>query len=363
MNRLKLIIGLFLTPFSLLYGLAAAIRRLLYRKGILHGEVSPLPAIDIGNLAVGGTGKTPHTQYLLNLLKQDFRVAALSRGYGRTSNGYQSILETPKEGRTSANFGDEPLMTHLRFPDLPIAVDANRSEGIRNLLHENPDTEVVVLDDAYQHLQFTPTFHILLTEYDRPYRPDMPMPAGRLREFPRAARFADMVIVTKVPAHANSDESVWRQKLCLKPSQRLFFTKLRYEAPVPVTPAAKRIDIKARCNAVVLTGIAHPKPLIEHLRQQFKILKHYELPDHHIFTEKEIQTIYDQYFDIIGEQSVLFTTEKDWMRLQSERTINIVSLLPVFVVPIEVEFLTETQRDMFNKIVKDHVRGKKKENK
>lgn len=358
----KLIIGLLLTPFSLMFGCVAAIRRFLYRKGVLRSVESPIPSIDIGNLAVGGTGKTPHTQYVIELLKKEFRVAALSRGYGRKSQGYHSVLQTDSQNQNAEMFGDEPFMTHLRYPDIPLAVDGDRAEGVRNLLSENPDTEVIVLDDAYQHLRFRPTFHILLTEYDRPFRPDMPMPAGKLREFPRAARFADVVIVTKVPEGVNTDESVWRYKLRLLPQQQLFFTRFRYEQPVPVTSAAQKIAPQSVHDIVILIGIAHPKPLINHLEKTYNIVGHHEFPDHHPFTEKEIQAVYDQHFNNIGNQCVLVTTEKDWMRLQSEHIRNIVSLLPVFVIRVEVEFLTENQRDSFNQIVKDHVRGKKKEN-
>ena len=369
----KLILGLLLTPFSLLFGCVAAIRRFLYRKGILHSVESPIPAIDIGNLAVGGTGKTPHTQYVIALLKREFRVAALSRGYGRKSIGYQSVLQADSQSKNAEVFGDEPFMTHLRFPDIPLAVDGDRVEGVRNLLDENPGTEVFVLDDAYQHLRFRPSFHILLTEYDRPYRPDMPMPAGKLREFAGAARFADTVIVTKVPDKANTDESKWRYQLRLKQHQHLFFTRFRYEQPVPVTPAAQKMNLHSVRDIVVLTGIAHPEPFLDHLRKDAKfcvsttagklnVVKHYAFPDHHSFTEKELQSIYNQHFDNIGEECALVTTEKDWMRLQSEHIINIVSLLPVFVIRVEVEFLTDTQKDRFNQILTDHVRGKKKEN-
>lgn len=357
----KLFIGLLLTPFSLIFGCIAAIRRFLYRKGILHGEESPVSAIDIGNLAVGGTGKTPHTQYVINLLKQESRVAALSRGYGRKSKGYHSILLTDPKERTAELFGDEPYMTHLRFPEIPLAVDEDRCEGVRHLLAENPDTEVIVLDDAYQHLRFRPTLHILLTEYNRPFRPDMPMPTGMLREFPRASRFADVVVVTKVPDNADADESVWRHKLRLSPQQPLFFTRFRYEQPVPVTEVAQKTDLLTVKEAILLTGIAHPKPLAAFLEQKYHIAKHYTFPDHYTYRQKDIQDIYNQHFDNIGEPCVLITTEKDWMRLQSEHIRNIVSLLPVFVIPVEVEFLTDTQRDTFNQIVKDHVRGKKKE--
>lgn len=369
----KLIIGLLLTPFSLLFGCVAAIRRLLYRKGILHSVESPIPAIDIGNLAVGGTGKTPHTQYVIELLKRDFQIAVLSRGYGRKSKGYHSVLQTDSQNRNAEMFGDESFMTHLRHPDVPLAVDGDRCEGVRNLLSENPDTEAFVLDDAYQHLRFRPSFHILLTEYDRPFRPDMPMPTGTLREFPHASRYADVVVVTKVPENAFTDEAAWRHRLRLLPHQQLFFTRFRYEPLMPVTEAAQKLDSQFLHDIVVLTGIAHPKPLIEHLRSidakfcdstagNFDIIKHYTFPDHHTYTEKEIQSIYIQHFDNIGDQCVLVTTEKDWMRLQSEHIRNIVSLLPVFVIRVEVEFLTENQRDSFNQIVKDHVRGKKKEN-
>ena len=366
--QFKLIIGLLLTPFSLLFGCLAAIRRFLYRHRILMSEESHVPAIDIGNIAVGGTGKTPHTQYVIELLKHDFHVAALSRGYGRTSKGYQSVRQFDSSKINAKTFGDEPFMTHCRFPDIPLAVDGNRAEGVRNLLDENPDIEVVVLDDAYQHLSFQPTFHVLLTEYNRPFRPDMPMPTGKLREFPFAARYADVVIVTKVPENANTDESKWRYQLRLKPHQHLFFTRFRYEPLTSVTEAAKKIDIQSVRDIVLLTGIAHPKPLIDHLcgdamnsvsttTKKWNIVKHYAFPDHHVYTEKEIQSIYNQHFDNIGNECILVTTEKDWMRLQSEHIINIVSLLPVFVVCVEVEFLTDTQRDTFNQIITNHVRS------
>lgn len=368
----KLIIGLLLTPFSLLYGCMGAVRRFLYRHRILLSEESPVPAIDIGNLAVGGTGKTPHTQYVIELLKQEFHVAMLSRGYGRASKGYQSVKQCDRGDINAQTFGDEPFMTHLRFPDIPLAVDGNRTEGVQNLLNENPDIEAIVLDDAYQHLSFLPTFHVLLTEYNRPFRPDMPMPAGKLREFPCAARYADIVIVTKVPDNADIDESKWRYKLRLKSHQHLFFTRFRYEPLIPVTEVARKIDVQSLREIVVLTGIAHPKPLIDHLcrdakfcvstMEQFNVIKHYAFPDHHIYSEKEIQSIYNQHFNNIEKQRILVTTEKDWMRLQSEQTINIVSLLPVFVVRVEVEFFTDTQRDTFNQILIDHVRGKETKN-
>lgn len=358
----KLILGLLLTPFSLLFGCVAAIRRFLYRKGILRSVESPIPTIDIGNLAVGGTGKTPHTQYVINMLKRDFHVAVLSRGYGRKSDGYQSVLQTDLQRRNAETFGDEPFMTHLRHPDVPLAVDGDRVEGLRHLLSENPDTEVVVLDDAYQHLRFRPTYHILLTEYDRPFRPDMPMPAGKLREFPYAARYADVVVVTKVTDNTAVDESVWRRRLRLLPQQPLFFTRFRYEEPKPVNKAAQDLDFEKIRDVVVLTGIAHPKPLLQYLEKKYTIEGHYEFPDHHTYTEKEIQSIYNQHFNNVGEHTVLVTTEKDWMRLQSEHIINIVSLLPVFVICVEVEFLTDTQKDRFNQILTDHVRRKKKEN-
>lgn len=368
----KLIIGLLLTPFSLLYGCVAAIRRFLYRKGILQSTASPVPAIDIGNLAVGGTGKTPHTQYVIGLLNKEFHVAMLSRGYGRKSKGYQSVKQYDSDDVNVQTFGDEPYMTHLRFPDIPLAVDGNRTEGMRNLLDENPEIEVVVMDDAYQHLSFRPTFHVLLTEYDRPYRPDIPMPAGKLREFSGAARFADAVVVTKVPDKANTDESKWRYKLRLKPHQHLFFTRFRYEQLTPVTEVAQHFDSETVRDVVLLTGIAHPEPLLDHLRRdaifcgsttvkRLNVIKHYAFPDHHSFTEKEIQSVYNQYFDNVGGKCVLVTTEKDWMRLQSKQTINIVSLLPVFVARVEVEFLTENQWEEFNQILKDHVRRKKNE--
>lgn len=351
-----------LIPVGWLFGNVVRVRRWLYQKGWIKSYKPNIPVICVGNIAIGGTGKTPHAGYILNLLFPNFKVAMLSRGYGRKSKGYVLANTTAEDKLSAELIGDEPLLLHQRFPNMPLAVDGDRHEGVLKLQAYAPDTEVVVMDDAYQHLSFTPTFRMVLTEYENPYFKDYPMPAGRLRESPSAVGVADAVLVTKVSA-PKSEVNVdwWRQQLKLRSDQPLFFTYYSYGAPEPVTQAAKQFALNADTEVVVMTGIARPKPMLEHLRQQFQVQRHYNFPDHFKYSAMEITYIKD-YCDKNPGRRVIFTTEKDWMRLRSEDLKKKVSLLPIFIIPIQVEFLFENDRSTFNKIIESHVRRKKNEN-
>lgn len=353
----------FLIPLGWLFGNIARFRRWLYKKGILRSYAPSIPVVCVGNIAIGGTGKTPHAGYVVDLLSQNHQVAMLSRGYGRKTKGYVLANTTPASELSAELIGDEPLLLHQRFPQLPLAVDGDRREGVLRLQEFAPQTDVVVMDDAYQHLSFSPTLKMILTEFENPFFRDYPMPAGRLREFPSAVADADMVIVTKVNVPAEQVDSVWwRHQLKLRDDQPLFFTHYTYVKPEPVTESAKNIDVEQPVEVILMTGIARPKPLLEHLINQYNILKHLDFPDHHHYSNFEISQIKDAFFKQSVENRVIFTTEKDWMRLQNKSVKKIVSLLPVFIVPIQVEFLFENDQNTFNNIIESHVRREKNQN-
>lgn len=352
-----------LIPLGWLFGNVARFRRWLYKKGLLRSYSPSIPVICVGNIAIGGTGKTPHAGYVVNLLSQNHQVAMLSRGYGRKSKGFVLANTTPPTELSADLLGDEPLLLHQRFPQLSLAVDGDRREGVIRLQEFAPQTDVVVMDDAYQHLSFSPTLKMILTEYENPYFKDYPMPAGRLREFPCAVSEADMVLVTKVNVPAEQiDRSWWRQQLKLRDEQPLFFTHYSYVKPEPVTASAQNVDLNQPVEVVLMTGIARPKPLFEHLNKNYSILKHLDFPDHHHYSNFEISQIKESFFKNSAGNRVIFTTEKDWMRLQNESVKKIVSLLPIFIVPIQVEFLFENDQNIFNHIIESHVRREKNQN-
>ena len=349
-----------LVPAGWVFGNVARLRRKLYEKGVLQSYKPQIPVICVGNIAIGGTGKTPHAGYLMELLSKHHHVAMLSRGYGRKSRGYVLANTTPTEKLSADLIGDEPLLLHYRFPKLPLAVDGDRREGVIKLCEYAPDTDVVVMDDAYQHLNFSPTVRLVLTEFRRPYFKDYPMPAGRLREFPDAVSVADAVIVTKVDAPNDEvDRDEWRRNLKIRNDQPLFFTHYRYASPEPVTEAAN-LQMLENSKVVLLTGIARPLPLLEHLQQHYDVCQHLDFPDHHPYNKFELEQINRIVMSGKGEKRVLFTTEKDWMRLQAQKLQKDVSLLPVFIVPIQVDFLSESEKLEFNNLIENHVRRIKK---
>lgn len=351
----------FLLPFALIYGGIASIRRLSFERW-RHTFHASIATICVGNLAVGGTGKTPHVAMIAQILSRHFHVALLSRGYRRRASGFVlADMSTPTQLDVDS-IGDEPMLLHLRFPHLPIAADADRKGGILEIQRRIPDTEVIILDDALQHLAVVPSCRILLTEYHRPYSDDWPMPAGSLREFRSAARVADIVIVTKTDMPKESiRKDLWRRRLQLEDRQYLFFTRYLYDPPQPVTPLAQALRLSADTTIILLTGIAHPEPLHRHLLQEHPNVRHLKYSDHHRYTKREIRHVHKTYFDRKNKVA-LFTTEKDWMRLRDEKLINVVSLLPVFVISIRADFVFEEDEKLFNNIIESHVRRKIQKN-
>ena len=335
-----------LYPFALIYGTVAAVRRWLYRIGLLEAYQAPIPTIGVGNLSVGGTGKTPHVEYLIRLLSNQYKIATLSRGYKRKTKGFVLANDIDPQQLSAEIIGDEPLQFYTKFPHIKVAVDEKRKDGIQQLLQRFPfpDLQYIILDDCYQHLQVKPNLNILITEYQNPYAKDYPLPAGRLREFRSAARYADMVMVSKCPADmTEAQRSEMAQLLKLQDYQQLYFTSMRYGELTALNECGKQHQISPQTEVVLLTAIAHPEPMEKYLSEKFKIIHHYRFADHHYFSAEEIAEIQKTYFSEKNRNRILVTTEKDSMRLIYGTLSKHLETIPLFSLPIEPYFLFQDE--------------------
>ncbi|MCR5423867.1 MAG: tetraacyldisaccharide 4'-kinase [Bacteroidales bacterium] len=345
-RRLRFVACCLLLPLTMWYAVGVALRNLCFRWGLKKGVVTPCPSIGIGNLAMGGTGKTPHSEFVLRqLLDRGRRVALLSRGYGRKTKGFVMA----GEGAASAQqLGDEPAMLAHKLPAVTVAVCERRVEGVARLMALPEPPETIVLDDVMQHRYVRPTTMVLLTEYEHPYCDDHILPFGNLREFRSGARRADCVVVTKCPADLGDNEKErLRRRLHLRPGQRLFFSTVDYAAPLPLRfdghDAPACCDAFARGQHVLLvTGIAHPSPLERYLAQQGCAVTHLHFADHHDFTPSDVAKIVAAYEQMPPENRRVVTTEKDAQRLKAHREL---AELPLCYVPITVRFLGESLSD------------------
>ena len=344
-----------LTPFSLIYGAVTGIRNLFFDWKLLQSEKFGLPVISVGNLTVGGTGKTPHTEYLINLLKDKYRVALLSRGYKRKSKGFQLAAAAS----TATEIGDEPYQVSAKFPDIYVAVDADRRNGIRQLCEgeASSDVEVVLLDDAFQHRYVVPGINIVLMDYNRPIYEDAMMPVGMLREPFSSLRRAHVVIVTKCPKDIKPiDFRVVTKHLDLRPYQRLFFTTFSYGDMMSFNAPHEHKPLTALTpdtHILLVTGIASAAPLVEKLREHTGHITHMEYGDHHDFTTTELKEISKTYAAINATKKLIITTEKDAARLR-DLPLDEVVTSNLHILPIEVEFLQE-QQESFNNYITDYV--------
>lgn len=341
--------------FGRLYGGVAWLRRKFYQKKICSAYHSDqFSVIGIGNLRVGGTGKTPHTEFLLKHLQTSFRVATLSRGYGRKSKGFVCANLLSAEKRTAATLGDEPLQMFRNFPEVMVCVCEKRKNGLEQIAALPNPPQIVLLDDNYQHLQVRPDCQILLTEYARPYFEDTPVPEGRLREFPSAATAADIIVVTKCPPKLTATEAEdFIRKLKPHQQQSVFFSAFSYSAPKPETEPAKITSLTPDTPVVLLTGIDNPAPLLQHLQQHHHDVTLYRFRDHHDFTISELENIIEKEKKKHPDL-VFFSTEKDISRLLTNNTKKVVSLQSFFSIPIEVKILFNKENQLITKI-KNHV--------
>lgn len=307
-----------LAPISWIYGFVVWLRNLLYDDHILRSTKVSIPTICVGNLAVGGTGKTPMAEYLITLLSANYKVALLSRGYGRKTRGFRLA----NEHDTAQTIGDEPMQIHCRFPNLPVAVCADRVKGVKTLQHLFPDLQCIILDDAYQHRSLHCGFYILLTPYDCLYTNDHLLPWGRLRDLPNQSHRANVVVVTKCPTNMKPiDRRIVSNSLHLASYQHLFYSSIQYTS------------LSISTVPLVVTGIANPQPLLQHIQQQYPQAELMAFPDHHAFTQKDINQILQR----AEKYECVVTTEKDYMRLQQT---NIMEQLAhkLHVVSIETFF-------------------------
>ena len=344
-----------LAPLTFIFRIITGVRNSLFDWKILPSEEFDLPVISVGNLTVGGTGKTPHTEYLINLLKGNRSVALLSRGYKRKSKGFR--LATSNSD--AKEIGDEPYQIKSKYPDIHVAVDADRRHGIHQLCKNSvsKDVEVIILDDAFQHRYVKPGINIVLMDYNRPIYEDTLMPTGMLREPASSLHRAHIVITTKCPKDIKPiDFRIVAKHLNLRPYQQLFFSTFKYgelrafAAPHKQKPLSK---LTPDTHILLVTGIASANPLIEKLHEHTEYVIHMEYGDHHDFNRTELKDIQKRFESIRASEKLIITTEKDAARLSAyELEESITNNL--YILPIEVEFL-QGQQEQFNNYITDYV--------
>jgi tetraacyldisaccharide 4'-kinase len=356
--------NILLYPLSLIYGLITGIRNFLYNTGILPSVEFSIPVICVGNITIGGTGKTPHTEYLAGLLSKDFKVATLSRGYKRKTRDFRIASVTSKV----SEIGDEPMQIFRKYPDLLVAVERNRVKGVRKILETRPETEVIILDDGFQHRRITPGFSILLSDFERLIVRDELLPYGSLRESKINMRRADIILITKSPEDINPIQ----RRLIVKeidkaPYQNLYFTSLTYQNPLPVFeenhPGRPPFDLQSceGCSIVLITGIANPVPLLEYLNNFSGEVIHIPFPDHYNYKEKDVINISRIFTEVKSRNKYLLTTEKDAVRLREFTTFADQIRSVFFYVPVGIKFLNK-DKDEFDNMIIDYVRKNKRNN-
>ena len=334
MNLLRKIVF----PFAILYGFVTSIRNFLFDREILKSYSFDLPVIAVGNLSVGGTGKTPQIEYLIRLLSDNYKVATLSRGYKRQSEGFILADKTSD----ALQLGDEPFQFYQKFATIQVAVDANRKNGIEQLLSQLNPPEIILLDDAFQHRKVKAGFYILLTSYGDLYCNDFMLPTGNLRESRRGAQRASIVIVTKCPSNLSlAEQNKIKKQLNLTPNQSLFFTFIAYDDVVYSEKQTLRVEEIKSLDKIILAGIAKPESFFAHLKQENDECLTY--PDHHHFSESEIQEIKKK-----ANHKIIVTTEKDYVRLKGSILSN-----QLYYLPIKSTFLSGG--DNFDKNILDYV--------
>ena len=343
MNLRKLLL-----PLSGLYWIGTGIRNLLFNTGLKKETSFEVPIINVGNLSVGGTGKSPHVMYLINLLKDHYKIATLSRGYGRKTRGFEFANYASKV----YDIGDEPMQFFRRFKNkIIVTVCENRVFGARKIINDFYP-EVILLDDAYQHRYIKPGLNILLTDYNHPYSTDYLLPAGNLRESKKGAKRADIVIVTKCPSDLTESKlSQLEADLKLKSHQELFLSKIIYDTKIYGKHGEISMGEWLNYNVVVVTGIANASDFVKFCENNFRAVLHLEFPDHHNFSDYEIEYIRKRYKDTEGNR-LLLTTEKDYTRLLEEESLK----NDLYYLPISIELNNPKK---FNELITNYIQENK----
>ncbi len=340
------VVRIFLYPIALLYGAIVWLRNRMYDAKFFTSIEFSVPVITVGNLSTGGTGKTPHVEYLIRLLQYRFQPATMSRGYKRHTQGF--LLA---DAQTNAlRIGDEPMQYHIKFPELVVSVAEERMIGIPALLQRRPDVDVIVLDDAYQHRSVKAGMNILITDYSRPFYKDHILPFGSLRESRTAYKRANIILVSKCPTDL-SDAQAKEIEEHINPiaGQRVFFTCIQYDAPFDfVTNEAVNLKDK---NIILVCGIARPEPLVEYLKQNAEDVHTLTYPDHHYFVTDNLEEMKAAYNNWDVPNKIIVTTEKDAARLHLHMDKLRAWDITIAVLPIKVEVLFNKGEQLDNTII------------
>ena len=332
------------------------IRNRFFDWGILKSRSFPVPLISVGNLSLGGSGKTPLVEYLIRLLTPGFKIATLSRGYGRVSKGF--VVGSKK---TNIKYiGDEPMQFIKKFEQVKVAVDENRCRGVESLLEKYPEIDVILLDDSFQHRWIKPGLSILLSDYYHLYFEDHLIPTGRLREFSCGAKRADLIVISKAPKILSP---ITRRRIIdnihPKPNQRIVFSYINYMKPVPLFDHLP-CDIPAKLSFILLfTGVADDDLIKEHLGRFCNNLVAIKFRDHHNYTLKDVQKIKDAFGGLPTNKKIVVTTEKDTMRLKQQELMPLLKTIPVYYLPIEVDF-HEPDKENFDQMILNYVKKNKR---
>ena len=346
-----------LYPFSIIYGLITGIRNWLFDQGIFPVTEFKIPIISVGNLAVGGTGKTPHTEFLLTVFKNEFQTAFLSRGYKRATKGF--ILAS--DNSTSKAIGDEPFQVFQKFENVTVAVDEKRVHGVKKLMELKPEINLILLDDAFQHRQIHAGFSILLTDFSNLYTRDLHLPAGSLREWKSGSKRAEIIVVTKCPDNFKPiDMRVIESELKPETNQQLFFSRYIYDELVPVFPEVIGENItlntikETNAEVLLVSGIVSPKAIEDHLKKFSNSVQSLVYPDHYAFQLKDFTIIKSKFEKFVSENKVIIVTEKDAARIVSNSDFPIELKSKIFALPIRVEILNN-QENLFIQKIKNYV--------
>ncbi len=357
-KTIRMIKNVALLPFSALYGLGVNFRNFLYDTKLLKSVQFEIPIISVGNITVGGTGKTPHIEMLIRILKQEHKIAVLSRGYKRNTKGY---IETETES-AAETVGDELLQVKRKFPDIIVAADENRVRGVKKLRELHPEITLILLDDAFQHRRITPGLSILLIDFNRPIEKDRFLPYGNLRDSKNQIHRAHVIIVTKAPKDIKPiDMRVISQNLNIKPYQTIFFTGSDFGLWKSVYPNSNYpIDIERikseNWHILAFAGIASPESLQTYARTVSKNVQLIAFPDHHAFTQKDIEKITDKFKAISSEKKILLTTEKDAVRLTDIEIKDSEIRNKMYYVPIQPTVINQDKTD-FSAYIKTYIRN------
>ena len=349
----NIVARILLTPFAMLYGIGVTLRNIFYDTGLLKATKFNLPVINIGNLSVGGAGKSPHVEYLIELLSPFIDVATLSRGYMRKTKGFKLVEYTD----TAEQVGDEPLQYKRKYKDIVVAVSESRNVGIPKIVQHHPSIQTVLLDDAYQHRAVTPGLNILLTQYDLPFTRDHLMPVGRLREWRSGYKRADIIIVTKCPEKVTESKTKdIIAEIKPYPYQKIFFSKYEYQDLYSFLQLQRRLELDGSHQVLLVSAIASTDYLLDYLEPKIATIQHLEYEDHHQFTDEDLRYHKKVYDQMDGDNRIIITTEKDAMRLEPFRQQYHDWGMEVYILPIKVKFLFD-EGEKINQLVKDYLLG------